>query len=300
MAQYRWSYTGLHGKRYIVGLFHGPKTGHLMIYVNSKIVQIDFKVFEEKMYSFFLEEDLCEISIKKKNGGYAYDFQINKEADTPLNRKRKALNKVNRNRIIAMFAGLVVFLAIIISFGISQKRKKEREKERYLQEMLARKNVVSTATIDSVKWDGNQASFYFKFNEGEFQRSRIVSIDKTSMDLYTQGLPVLKGDEFMVSYYPWNDSTSLKLDEPTNLQLANYMYRAFEQEQKNQSHLTEEELRCRVKCAFRVSGLPGLADVYFQNETSESNPWHNELTYNKLVRDIPFQEAFNEYCLPGQ
>ncbi|KAA3632319.1 MAG: hypothetical protein DWQ02_14965 [Bacteroidetes bacterium] len=298
MAQYRWSYTSLQGKRYIVGLFHGPKTGHLMIYVNSKIVQIDFKVFEEKVYSFFLEEDLCEITIKKDNGSYGYDFQINKEVDTPLNRKRKAFNKVNRNRIITMFVGLGVFLAVIITFGISQKRKKEREKERYLQEMLAKKTVSATATIDSVKWSGDQASFYFKFYEGDIQRARIELIDKAAVDLYTQGLPVLKGDEFMMTYYTYNDSTSLKLNEPTNLQLANFMYRAFEQEQKSQSHLSEEELRCRVKCAFRVSGISGLADVYFQAETRESNPWHNRLTYNKLVRDIPFQEAFNEYCLP--
>lgn len=300
MAQYRWSYTGLHGKRYIVGLFHGPKTGHLMIYVNSKIVQIDFKVFEEKVYSFFIEEDLCEISVKKKNGVFGYDFQINKEVDTPLNRKRKAFNKVNRNRIITMFVGLVVFLALIITFGISQKRKKEREKERYLQEMLARKTISATATIDSVLWNGGVASFYFKFYEGDFLRSRISLMDKAAVDLYTQGLPVLKGDEFMVTYNAWSDSTRLKLNEPTNLQLANFMYRAFEQEQKYHSHLTDEEMRCRVKCAYRVSGISGLADVYFQNETQESNPWHNKLTYNKLVRDIPFQEAFNEYCLPPQ
>jgi hypothetical protein len=66
MAQHKWSFISHSGKQYLVGVFHGAKTGHLLIYINSKIVQIDFKVYEDALYSFFIDEELCEVSVKRK------------------------------------------------------------------------------------------------------------------------------------------------------------------------------------------------------------------------------------------
>ena len=92
MSQFNWTYLAPSGKKHHVGLFHGENTGHVMIYCNSKVVLVDFKVRETKSYSIFIEEELCEIGIERKADRFVYGFDINKEADTPLNRKRKAID----------------------------------------------------------------------------------------------------------------------------------------------------------------------------------------------------------------
>ena len=285
------------GRRYVVGLFHGPKTGHLMIYVNSKIVQIDFKVLEDKSYSFFIDEEFCEVSVKKKNGGFEYDFQINKEVDTPLNRERKAFKRGNRNLIIAMLTGLVIFVSLAVAFGTYQKKKKEREQQMRLEEMLQYRNLFTIAAIDSVVWSDGKARFYYSFQEGKIKRSASTLVEPSRYNLYTQGLPVLRGDEFKVKYNAYTDSAWLLLNEPSEGQLSNYMFRTFEKEKQNHPQLSDSEIQCRIRCAYEVNGLAGLADFYFQDQSKEDNPWHNKLTYDKLIRDIPFQEAFNKYCL---
>ena len=61
MNHYTWTYVGDAGRNYRVGLMYGPRTGHLLIYIGSKIVQVDFKVFESKEYSFFIEDELSDV-----------------------------------------------------------------------------------------------------------------------------------------------------------------------------------------------------------------------------------------------
>ncbi len=299
MAQNKWSYISHSGKQYIVGVFHGAKTGHLLIYINSKIVQIDFKVHEDALYSFFIDEELCEVSLTKKNGGFEYDFRVNREVDTPLNRHLKAFERVNRNRIIAMLLGLVIFVSLALAFGNYQKKKKEREKQMQLQELLTYRSISTKAVIDSVTWKGDDARFYYSFQDQEVWRSANVLIDKSRINLYTQGIPVKAGDEFTVKFNAYRDSSWLLLNEPSEAQLANFMFRAFEKEKQFNPHFSDGELQCRVRCAYEVNKLSGLADFYFQGQSKEDNPWHNELTYQKLTRDVPFQEALRKYCQPG-
>ena len=81
MAQIGWVYLDNYGGRHRVGLYHGDQTGHLVIHCNLRVVQIDFSVRDTKRYSFFIEDELCEIDIVKEpdqrlrfsrqqNGGY--------------------------------------------------------------------------------------------------------------------------------------------------------------------------------------------------------------------------------------
>jgi tRNA A-37 threonylcarbamoyl transferase component Bud32 len=83
MAQSNWTYHGASGRSYQVGLYHGDDSGHVIIYCNNNILTIDFGVNEEKSYSFYLEQDLCELSLNETDEGYAYDFSIAEAAPTP-------------------------------------------------------------------------------------------------------------------------------------------------------------------------------------------------------------------------
>jgi hypothetical protein len=296
MSQFKWSYLSPQGKQYVVGLFHGPRTGHLMIYVNSKVVQVDFKVYNDAVYSFFIDEDLCEVTLEKKENTFHYDFKINKEADTPLNRKRKQFDKVNRRRIIGLFLGMAVFISAGILFGNYQKKKRAREETAELELWLKNNTRESVATINLVEETGSSTSVSFSYPAGDQLKDGMNVFDENTLIKNTQGIPLQKGDEFRVKYILSRDSVRLELDQPTDLQMVNYIHRAIEVETKFHPELPYNEIKCRVECAYRVKGFDGLADIYFQGIAPEENALHNDLSYKRLIRDIPFQKAFEQYC----
>ncbi len=63
MAQHLWYYKNEYGPDYEIGLYHGDKSGHVMIYVGQKIVKIDFSVFDNKNYHFQLGSELFNLAI---------------------------------------------------------------------------------------------------------------------------------------------------------------------------------------------------------------------------------------------
>ena len=90
MAESTLRFTNELGQPYFIGLFHGDKDGHLVVHCNSKVMLIDFNVNDSKTYSFFIEEELCELSVNRSEEGFSYSCQINLEVDTPKNRFRKS------------------------------------------------------------------------------------------------------------------------------------------------------------------------------------------------------------------
>ncbi len=89
-----------------------------MVHCNSQVVLIDFSVLRPASYTFFIDDELMEIHIgQKEDSGFTYDFKVNRDADTPKNRHRKALAEDDRKqrRIgILLAAGffLIVFIAV--------------------------------------------------------------------------------------------------------------------------------------------------------------------------------------------
>ncbi len=91
MAQIAWNVRASNGILFAVGLFHGDETGHVMLYCNNQVVQVDFSVQSSKSYSLLLNEELCAIHIDKApDGTYSYRCELDlPEANTPLNKKTK-------------------------------------------------------------------------------------------------------------------------------------------------------------------------------------------------------------------
>ena len=113
MAQVGWVYLDDFGGQHKVGLYHGDRTGHVLLHCDLRIVQVDFSVKENCTYSFFVEDELCQVSIYKEKEGFSYDFQVNKKIDTPRNRLRKEDDRRNRKYIAIMIAGLVLVVSCI-------------------------------------------------------------------------------------------------------------------------------------------------------------------------------------------
>jgi len=111
LGQLRWTYLDDFGGQYNVGLYHGENSGHVMLYVNSSIVLIDFSVIKSKKYSLFLGEELCDLHLEEKNGNFSYGLVPNTHVDTLLNRKRKELDF--KNNLKTCFLGVLMLLLII-------------------------------------------------------------------------------------------------------------------------------------------------------------------------------------------
>ena len=117
MAESLWQFTNDHGQTYLIGLFHGDKDRNLVVHCNSRVVLVDFNVEDSKEYSFFIEEELCELKLDRQHDGFVYSCQINTDADTPKNRLRNSRIHAEKQSMkwAWWIAGGVFVLLILLS-----------------------------------------------------------------------------------------------------------------------------------------------------------------------------------------
>jgi len=116
MAQTQWTYNGPSGRSYQIGLYHGDESGHVIIYCNNNILTIDFDVKEDKSYSFYLEKDLCELSLSLQGEAFTYDFQIaNPEPEKKKKSDLESLDLVYIGLAAVLILGIIISLSIAIS-----------------------------------------------------------------------------------------------------------------------------------------------------------------------------------------
>ena len=75
MSQWRWTFYDPHQGTQTLGLYHGEDSGHVMIYLNQKVVIIDFMVHKTKTYSLMVNELLVKLNLVENNGEFTYDFE---------------------------------------------------------------------------------------------------------------------------------------------------------------------------------------------------------------------------------
>ncbi len=116
MSQFTWTYIGDNGALHRVGLFHGDNTGHLMIYCNTRIVVIDFGVTTSKNYSFFINDELCDIAIEENDGKFSYGFKVDEITDTPRNRGRRKMLRAEYRQTFFIILVFLLILSTIVYF----------------------------------------------------------------------------------------------------------------------------------------------------------------------------------------
>lgn len=114
MSQFTWTYIDDEGLRHEVGLFHGDNTGHLMIYCNTRIVVIDFGVTTSKNYSFFINDELCDIAVEESKGKFLYGFKVDEITDTPRNRGRRKMIQNEHRNVIYMSLSFLLVVSLIV------------------------------------------------------------------------------------------------------------------------------------------------------------------------------------------
>lgn len=294
MAQYNWLYLGDNGRQYNVGLFHGDRTGHLMVMCNSRVVLIDFSVRQDKDYSFFIDDELFELSVEGKPGNYAYNCSINEDADTPRNRIRKKQKKLDFRKTVALITIFALIVIGVLGFAmVNQTAEPPPPKD--LETLLHQEGLETVARV------------YF-LEEGKVSESSMVkysfvadgyakSFERPWGGDLVNGFPLEDGDEFRITYLMKRPTKhQLDLERPTAQQLQRYMERTIERHQSLNTKLTRQQAKCQVKVAYQLGGIDGLALLYNQQKSAEENPDFNSAIYKRFIREIPFQEAVEKDC----
>ncbi len=295
MAQFSWVYVGDSGKHYKVGLFHGDRTGHLLIHCNSRIVLYDFSVREPKSYSFFLEEELCEIELEQREDKFYYHFNIDKNADTPRNRERKATEKRHWRQSALLFGGLVVCVILAVLLFLRFDRQQDAVKREHL---VGEGYRTELGRIENIEKEAEAIKVSYAYRAaGDVQRNTI-DLPLTPNQTLEHGMPLEKGDEFVVIYSRENPEVGrMDFSKPSDSQLDLYFRKAITKHSILHPELRPRQVACLAKAAYSLKGIAGLADFYFQTTPTEENPDHNELSYKRLVRDLPFQDLAKECAL---
>ena len=294
MNHFNWIYLADNGKRHHVGLMHGATSGHLLVYCNSKIVIIDFQVLKTSKYSFFIEEELCELTIERQGDRFLYGFEVNQDADTPHNRRRKKREKKHLIQSLLFVGGLIVFLTLFITTITNYQSNRSVFQ---LQDKLAISGKETHARILNIPSDQDNAVSYFFMVNGSSYSLRSNSPYEQGQFLLQTGMPLEVGDEFKVRYLPSNPYLcEIDFTQPTKNTLASYKERAIDKYRMNNPDEDPDYCNCLADIAFDLNGINGYADIYFMDTSPGDNPNHNSDSFKRLTRDLPFQKLLQERC----
>lgn len=88
-----------------------------MVYINNVITQLDFSVRDDRTYSMLLDDELCQVNIKKEaNGSFSYSCKLDEEKMAARAAERKQATELeakHEKQRIQMALGLIAFIILI-------------------------------------------------------------------------------------------------------------------------------------------------------------------------------------------
>ncbi|MBK8555124.1 MAG: hypothetical protein IPL65_04835 [Lewinellaceae bacterium] len=309
MAQVGWVFLDQSGGKHRIGLYHGEDSGHVVIHCNLRIIQLDFSVKDSKTYTFFIEDELCEVRMFKEKVGFSYEFFVDKKTDTPLNRVRK--KELTRDR--KMGAGVIIgFLLIVIggSAGLMWYNKIQVAKrmartgisfalDRSELAAFLHQAVPAEAAIRLSASEPNKAIYRFQTADSVYVSGELV-FDKNKPLLLSTGFPLHDGDAFQVLYLPSRPrSFYLDFGRPSEPTQRTYLEHAIAAEQAAHPNATKEKSNCIAEMVAKIRGWEQLASIIYQNQTPGNYPAANQVTYEKMMGDRALKQILQTNC-PNQ
>lgn len=307
MAQVSWIFLSEQGGRHRVGLYHGDRTGHLAIYCDMRVVQVDFGVKESRMYSFFIEDDLCEVRLVKVHGRFSYEFNVNTDVDTPLNQARKKRDRKNRLAIGSLVGALALVLAGIFALVHYNQQQEERRRlsayslfSQPAEQAAAtlKKNGRRTSTCLLIVQDAGHRMAYYGFNSpGNMRVYGKFSVTNADPIILPSGMPLSDGDTFEVLYSPDDPQIHLvDFAEPDSATQYKYLQQAVLAEQAAHPDKTARQCSCLANTVFEEAGWQALGNLIFQQKAPEDSPKFNADSYQRLIRDDVFSAKIKARC----
>lgn len=301
MAQSGWVFLDNKGKQHRVGIYHDNFTKHLAIFCDRKLVQVDFSVKESTFYSFFIEDELCEVHlIRHPNGAFAYDFRVNDQVDTPLNREKKAARVLESRRLYLILAALAVFIGAVFVLQYFQKKWRVEKglTERGIAANLSADQLIqlqkrgktAVAAFYLVPEDGDTVGYYaFSTPERVRVSGKIASPDHHRPVLPT-GFSLSDDDRFEVRYLPENPLVHrIDFGAPYQGTIRRYIEQALTAQQQLRPERTPDYNRCVIEAIVQQNQWKPLGVIvrYARMPGPET-----EAAYLKLME----AEAIRERC----
>lgn len=116
MPQQSWYYKNDSGNHYDLNVYHGDESGHVIIYSNQIIIVIDFGIKNDKSYSFYLDEELFQLSIRFENSSRHYSLKnMTSDAKIPIN----IINNYPAEHLLkAILLFLVLAILVVIGYHL--------------------------------------------------------------------------------------------------------------------------------------------------------------------------------------
>ncbi len=293
MNQLNWTYLADNGTRHNVGMMHGPQSGHLLVHCNSKIVLIDFSILEGKSYSFFIEEELCELFIEKKDGQFTYRFETNAKVNTPLNQARKKQDRLHLFQSLA-FMGAVLLLVIGVSAAVLFINT---EDNLTLEQQLSSMGKETHARVVYSPESKNKQVEYFFVVDGKPYTVETPYTENSNPLLSGTGMPLEVGDEFTIKYLPNNPLLhKIAYDQPSSGTLERYRAKAMATFQNEFPDKSASFSRCLAEVAYETDGVAGLAKILFSNANVSENQRYNKEVFKEWLESEEFGMAMAEKC----
>lgn len=293
MNHYTWTYLGDGGRNYRVGLLYSPKSGHLLIYIGAKIVQVDFKVFDTKEYSFFIEEELVHINLERRGNEMYFSFDIDKKVDTPRNRRRHALERKYFIHLLIFLAVLGLLVTGVVIWGNNAKKSETQR----IEEALEKGSKETVGRVLIKKLEHGQSEISYQFVAGDQTVTSKSILQSEPLILLVNPMPLEQGDEFRVRYSPKKPHINQMLfSEPTPHQIQLYKQRAAAKHAQLNPEAPPSMTDCFIKTAFEFDSLRAMADIYFQDFKPAYNLEHNQETYAKLTSNTILLSKMAENC----
>ena len=234
--------TGNRGESYRLGLFHGDNTGHVLVHCNTRIMLIDFSVRQSKTYSFFLGDELCELSIEADADGYRYQCALNREAATPLNKIRQASEEKHWRKAMLLggsFFGLVFVLSLLMSLTMKPTN------QTLLEELEARGGARTSVRLVPRE---NGTGWQYSYRAGEQVYSGQLASSSMESEL---GLPLQSGDEFELRYVPGQPGIYyIDFERPTPAQVDRFLERIVQHHAALHPEMAPRQAYCQVLTAI--------------------------------------------------
>jgi len=273
---------------------HGPQSGHLLVYCNSKIILIDFQILQNKTYSFFIEEELCELSIERKEDQFFYGFEPNIKADTPLNRSRKKRSRKELYQSLAFIGALLV--AVMIGSTTMYYFNQDTNNPSLRSSLAAMGKETHARILIEPNGEGKKVQYFFVV-EGKPYTVETPFKDDEAPILLETGMPLEVGDEFLVRYLPGNPLLhDIAYDRPSSGTLEAYRKRAIQTYRKQFPDKSRQYTQCLADVAYAQKGIQGYAMMYFSWVSGKVNHRFNAEAFEKMRNEDSFLMAFNKLC----
>lgn len=308
MQKREWSYYG-RLKPHYVQLLHFVGTGRATLRVNGAVMfDENLPKQESKMFTFFVDDELCQVSIvRQPDGQFIYDFKVHEHSSSKTGKKMFRRDRLEK---IGLFSAIILVLAGMSFFVYQLRQNIHKQNDLSLGGMTALATIVR---IERKMYQPDLTPFqpktktviYYRFGANGHSQMSDFTIDLPARNdtSYTPaGLPLLKDDEFEVLFeakVPENHL--LRLEKPSEKQLQYYWLLARRECMKNKEITLPDKLKvaycdCLIHNLFNKQEISALASIYNQHTDPQYSPKYNRNTYNALMQDRE-QRILMQDCL---